>query len=104
MQQKASGYAERSAATPADQRPHSDASFVVESASPASVCSATGDAAPAEETVRTVRMLHPWLAMTEEAYYYYICIYIYIYYMYIHIYIYIYICILCMYHFAESFQ
>ena len=46
MLQKTSGYAKRSAATQADQRPHSDASFVVESASPATVSSATGDAAP----------------------------------------------------------
>ena len=47
----ACGYAERSKATPADQRPYTDATFVVESASPASVSSARGDAAPAEQTI-----------------------------------------------------
>ena len=57
---------ERRAATPAGQRPHTDATFVVESASPASVSSATGDAVPTEQTFRTVRMLHPWSPMTEE--------------------------------------
>ena len=66
--QKTSGYAKGSAATPADQRPHTDATFLVESASPAWISSAIGDAAPAEQTVRTVRMLHPWSAMTEGAY------------------------------------
>ena len=71
--QKTSVYTERSAATPADQRLHTDATFVVESTSPASVSSATGDAVPAEQAVRTVRMLHPWSAMTEGAYYYYCC-------------------------------
>ena len=50
--QKTSGYAERSAATPADQRPHIDATFLVESASPASVSSATDDAAPTEQIAR----------------------------------------------------
>ena len=63
-----SGYAERSAATPADQRAHTNATFVVESASPATVSSAIGDAAPAEQTVRTARKLLPWLAMAEGAY------------------------------------
>ena len=42
-------------------------------ASAESVSSATGDVAPAEQTVRTARTLHPWPAMAEGAYYYIPC-------------------------------
>ena len=69
-EEKLMNAAERTAATTANQRLHTDATLMVESASPASVLSPTSDAAQAEQIVRSARMLHPWSAMTEVAHYY----------------------------------
>ena len=50
MQKQEEGPSERSATTPTDQRPHTDATFTAEIVSPTSVSTATSDAATIKQT------------------------------------------------------